>query len=310
MKILFLTNSLNYRGTTNAILDYAYYNQELLGNESIIGYDPSSQYEQDVGNEDKVVEEVKSKFRVVNYSNDIEKVANVVKPDIIYKLDAGGEIDNKSNIKLAHHAVFQFKNDTISAYVSKWLSDTMTDGKIPFVPHIVNLPDANKNYREFFNIPKDAVIVGRHGGYKTFDIPFVKRYIKETIDLQNVYYLFLNTEPFIKHSKVIHINSTFDRQKLSNFIDTCDVMLHARQRGESFGLAIAEFLFHNKPVLACYDGLDKNHHTLTEYLYKDEMTLHSLICNVPRTSGDYKSSVKNYSPSRVMKSFNKYFIEN
>ncbi len=310
MRLLFLTNTLNYRGTTTAILDYAYYNQEILGNESVIAYDKDARYEPDMGNEDKVVDDVKTMFRVVNFSNDIEKVADEVKPDVIYKLDAGGEVTNKSNIKLAHHAVFQFKNDTITAYISKWLSDTMTGGKTPFVPHIVELPEANKDYREFFGIPKNAIIIGRHGGYKTFDIPYVKEYIRETIDTHNVYYLFMNTEPFIKHYKVIHINSTNDRQKLSNFINTCDAMIHARNRGESFGLAIAEFLYHNKPVISCFDGVDKNHHTLTKFLYRDKFTLNDMINNVPRLKGDYKSSVRNFTPQRVMKSFDKYFIEN
>ena len=36
MRVLFHTNTLNYRGTTVAISDYARYNQEVLGNESII----------------------------------------------------------------------------------------------------------------------------------------------------------------------------------------------------------------------------------------------------------------------------------
>ena len=36
MKIAFHSNQLGLRGTEIALFDYAYYNRELLGNESII----------------------------------------------------------------------------------------------------------------------------------------------------------------------------------------------------------------------------------------------------------------------------------
>lgn len=311
MKILFLTNTLNYRGTTNAILDYAKYSEEILNHDVVIGYDESIAYEQDMGNEADVISNVKSKFKLVNCNDyNINKVVDDEKIDLIYKLDSGEYIKYDNEVKLAHHAVFQFRNESITAYISKWLSSVMSNNEIPYVPHIVELPKPTKDYRQYFNIPKDAVIIGRHGGYKTFDIQYVKEYISENIDKNNVYYLFMNTEPFVNHKKVIYINRTNDKQKISNFINTCDAMLHARIRGESFGLAIAEFLYHNKPVIACYNGVDKNHHTLTDYLYLDKLMLHDMINNVKSFKGDYKSSIKNFTPKRVMKSFQKHFLEN
>ena len=51
MKVLFHTLTLNFRGTAVAVYDYAKYNQEILGNESIICYDASMPYEKDVGTE-------------------------------------------------------------------------------------------------------------------------------------------------------------------------------------------------------------------------------------------------------------------
>ena len=61
------------------------------------------------------------------------------------------------------------------------------------------------------------------------------------------------------HPNIIYLDPIFDLQEKSNFIATCDVMLHARGGGESFGLSIAEFFFHNKPVLAPNFGGDQNH---------------------------------------------------
>ena len=37
------------------------------------------------------------------------------------------------------------------------------------------------------------------------------------------------------------------------FFATCDAMLHAREEGETFGMAVAEFSLRNKPVIT-YNG--------------------------------------------------------
>ena len=43
MKVAFFQPHLCLRGTTVAMYDYAYYNEKLLGNESIIFYDKDHQ---------------------------------------------------------------------------------------------------------------------------------------------------------------------------------------------------------------------------------------------------------------------------
>ena len=35
----------------------------------------------------------------------------------------------------------------------------------------------------------------------------------------------------------------------SRFLYACDAMIHARADGETFGMAVAEFSVHNRPVL-------------------------------------------------------------
>ena len=42
MKILFIENHLNVRGTTLALYDYAHFNETILGNKSIIATRPIS----------------------------------------------------------------------------------------------------------------------------------------------------------------------------------------------------------------------------------------------------------------------------
>ena len=63
MKVLFHAEQLNYRGTTNSILEYARYNQEILGNESVIVYSQEQPEGLDVGSEKEVIEAVKKNFK-------------------------------------------------------------------------------------------------------------------------------------------------------------------------------------------------------------------------------------------------------
>lgn len=314
MRVLFSVNTLNYRGTTGAVLDYAKYNQELLGNESVITYDETIPYEIDMGTEAYVLEDIKKKFNIIPNQGSILPVLENQNFDLVYRIGSGQALNEKLPIKDVYHAVFQFKNDQISAYVSKWLSEKMTNGNKPYVNHIVEMPNPCRNYREYFNIPKDAIVLGRHGGMKTFDINFVKEYIKDTINKKkNLYYLFINTEPFFKHDRIIYVGPVSDKQRISNYIDTCDAMLHARERGESFGLSIAEFLYFDKPVISWQGGVDKNHVEMlkgTGLLYSDRKELSNIIDNIKQfNKQDFKLRVKNYTPTRVMENFKKVFID-
>ena len=68
----------------------------------------------------------------------------------------------------------------------------------------------------------------------------------------NTYFLFMNTDRFHYHPKIIYLDPTLDPIEKTKFINTCDAMIHARSNGETFGLAIAEFSLKNKPVITCY----------------------------------------------------------
>lgn len=327
LKILFSTNQLNYRGTSVALIDYAKYNQEILGNESVIHYkQPAIDGNSDMNSELKVVESLKSsKMCEIVQNEDLNLVAGQVKPDLIYHITSGLITDYNPTeygygYKNVNHAVFQYRGSHIDAYVSRWLTNCMSKGKIPYVPHIVNLPIPTKDFRKQLNIPENAVVVGRYGGYESFDIYFVKEYIKKNIDelsKKDFYFLFVNTQPFIQHKHVIHINPIYGLQQKSNFINTCDIMLHARTRGETFGMAICEFMFFNKPVLAWNNGLDKNHIKLLkefQTLYKDEESLNSLLANYWENGYAYdimnwSNVVSDFSPENVMKKFKEVFID-
>jgi glycosyltransferase involved in cell wall biosynthesis len=315
MKILFHANTINYRGTTVAITDYARYNQEILGNESIIAYCKTNGTEKDMGNEQAVIDELSKEFKVVGYrAGDLEKKIDDNHIDLAYFINSGQAESLPTNCKTAVHAVFQFKqpHGDRYAYISEWLSQKMSGGTIPFVPHIVQLPDTTDNYRDAFSIRPDQKVIGRFGGYFTFDIPFVKQYISSLVNSTDEFvFLFAGTEPFIDHPNVRFINEFHNPLKKAKFINTCDAMLHARDRGESFGLSVAEFLSLNKPVLAWNGGHDLNHLDMLKdsgLLYNDPSHLDKLIRSLPDFKEDWTKRVEQYKPIPVMNKFKEVFL--
>lgn len=326
MKVLFHCEQLNYRGTTNSVYDYARYNQEILGNESIVVYSSKNPEGMDTATVPDVVDKFKSLFNVLEYhSNEhLNEIASDY--DFCYSQRAGYRVDSNGNIlpsvtstKHGIHCVFQYHDPhgNVYAYISEWLSKNvskMYNAPVhPFVPYIVDLPNPTFNLRESIGIPKNKIVLGRHGGINTFDIPFVKDVISRIVsEREDIVFLFLNTMPFIDHPNVIHINPVFDRTTISNFISACDGMLHARNLGESFGLSVCEFLFHNKPVLSWEGGFDRNHvHMLSNHncIYRDEKECYDLIVNFrDRTKQDFRSIVEPFSPRNVMNRFSNVFL--
>lgn len=314
MKILFHTNTLNFRGTTVAVTDYARYNQTILGNESIISYDTTVGDDRDMGSDSFVVDQLKKEFNVIGHNGNLETIIDREKIDFAYFIRAGQREDLPNNVRTGVHAVFQFRepHGDKYAYISSWLSDRMSNGQIPYVPHIVKLPPP-KRTREQFGISKDNIIVGRYGGYYTFDIPWAQQVVKEVVESDNRFtFVFVGTEPFIRHPKVLFFSEIHDIQEKSDYINICDVMLHARQRGESFGLSIAEFLHFNKPVLAWDQGHDMNHVELLRGiggLYSDADDLRGKILNFDKDNFNFTNNpVQRFDPESVMNKFKEVFL--
>jgi glycosyltransferase involved in cell wall biosynthesis len=143
--------------------------------------------------------------------------------------------------------------------VSEWLGDR---DRVPWVPHIVSLPYHTTHKRELLGIPEDAIVFGRHGGHNTFDIPWVWDTIREVADYhKNIYFVFLNTDqPRNTHQKnIIFLPETISEVEKRAFVNTCDAMIHARYRGETFGLSVGEFAICGKPVLTYDESPERAH---------------------------------------------------
>jgi hypothetical protein len=309
----FHSNQLGIRGTEVALYDYALYNEEILGNKSYIISNANAEL--------TTLKKFQNRFEVFLYKN-FEECYQFVEDkgiEYVYYIKAGDN-DGKviSGIKNAIHAVFQNKDvhGDSYAYVSKWLAEQMGMGD-QYVPHIVCLPEPKKNYKEKLNIPERNIIIGRYGGFNDFDLPFVYKAIEEALKQRNdITFLFMNTRPFISSNpNVVYVEGTYNLQNKADFINTCDYMIHARQHGESFGLAICEFLFNDKPVISWKNGLDKHHISLLNQhgiWYETQQDLYSVLTQLKKpshTKGFYKELVEQFSPKQVMKRFEQIFLK-
>jgi len=327
-KILFHAEQLNYRGTTNSILDYAKYNREILGNESAILYSVKSPEGTDVGTEQAVVDYIQRHYPVYTYED--YKQANDIASgfDLCYSQRAGLSKDrhtgepylNVTTTKFGVHSVFQWHDPhgDVYAYISEWLSKKIAESYNapvhPYVPYVVHLPPPNRDMRKDLGISKTTTVIGRLGGFRTFDIEFAKETVRKVLeDRTDYFFLFMNTEKFIDHPRTLFLPPVFSQQQKSNFIYACDAMLHARTLGESFGLAMCEFLFMNKPVLAWDGGFDRNHVELLKQhnlIYLNENDLYEKLINIRSfiRKKKYNKIVAPYGPYEVIKRFESVFL--
>jgi len=294
--------------------DYALNNEIILKNKSYIIAPKNSNL--------FTLEKFQEKFEVFLYNNfqEVEEFVQSKNIDAVYYIKYGFN-DGKllKSCKNLVHTVFKVNQPHGQHYtfISKWLSKTMTGSSDNYIPHIVTLPNVKENYRSILDIPQDAIVIGRHGGNDQFDISFVYDAIYEVVSTHpNIYFLFLNTDRFCEeHPNIIHLEPTWDLEKKTGFINTCDAMIHARSGGESFGLSIAEFLHQDKPVLSCplpLTDTDANHiEMLGElgkwYTTKEECIQQILSIEHKDHKGVYRELVKEFTPENVMERFKNTF---
>jgi hypothetical protein len=314
MNIGFHSEQLGVRGTEVAMYDYALYNEILLNNKSYI----IAPKHKDLF----TLEKFQEKFEVFLY-NDFQEVEEFVQSkniDAVYYIKYGVN-DGKllQSCKNLVHVVFQAYQPHGDKYsfIAQWLSQKMSNNSENYVPHILQLPDVKETYREFLNIPQDAVVFGRHGGAGDFDYQWTYPVIEKIAEENpNIYFVFLNTLPFCKNlPNVIHLEPTYDLESKTAFINTCDALLHGRRKGEIFSLTIGEFLHQDKPIISCPHGEDEGHVVMLQdkgiwYTNPDE--LYNILINFKPNSytpGYWKQLVEEYTPENVMERFNNIFLK-
>jgi len=317
MKIAFHSNQLGERGTEVALYDYAYFNESLLNNKSIIISKKSSNLVS--------LDKFKKRFKVFLYEDfsEVDGFLEKENANIFYAIKAGHKDGIAPKVcKTVVHCVFDVSepHGDVYAAISESLAEKSRD-YVSVVPHMINLPDTENNFRKTLAIPDDAIVFGRHGGFDTFDIDFVYKVIKKIVKKRkDIYFLFLNTKPFYKnwfsrsHQQIIHLSSTTDLFKKVEFINTCDAMLHARKKGETFGIAVGEFSIKNKPIFTWRDSKDKAHLKILKdkaIIYNDQSHLYRLIQEFDPNwyqTQNWDAYSLEYSPQKVMASFEEVFL--
>lgn len=319
MRVLFQIGVICYRGGTVALEDYARYNQLILGNESIICYPRTANITASDPHKPEVIANMAKEFKMIQYEtlDDIQRIIDEEKIDVLYN----GEDFFPTNIPKVRHEAWQL--DTYDsrlggyAYISEWLANTMNQRlgtNHPYVPHVINLPHPTENYREKLGIRPDQIVFGRIGGTQEFNLPFVKQAIYNIVTQRDDFvFLFISTEQFIDHPNVKFYGEMHHPQMKSNFINSCDAMIHARAIGESFGIAIAEFLSMNKPVLAWEGGNDLNHTAMLKDsgLLYSHTNVEGKMLSIRDFIGkeDWSKRTQEFTPELVMQKFNQVFLK-
>lgn len=310
MKVGFLNNQIDNRGTGNAVFDYAHYNETILGNESHIMTFVRAPI--DLG----MLDRIRRRFSMRTYLID----DNYFPPDldVLYHIKSGEEdgVRPPEGVRYAVHAVFNFSpHGDRYAVISPWLGAKHNS---PYVPHIVDLFETSDDLRSTLAIGKDAIVFGRHGGADSFDIVWAWSAINRALEARdNIYFLFMNTNrpdiEFYDDSRVIFVDPTFSPYQKRVFINTCDAMIHARARGETFGIAVGEFASLGKPIITYGLSPERNHlEEVMCYTYNDEDELYwHLVENewLKEDKSEFWKGYTQYTPENVMAKFKEVFLD-
>lgn len=313
MKVAFHSGHLNERGSDVALYDYADLNERLLGHESIV-LAP-------MGSELTAAERFAARFKVYLYGSaeDREAVLRQEGVDVFYAIKYGRDDGVVSRVcRTVVHCAFELgaPHGDVYAAVSEWLAEQW-GGRFPWVPHVVALPEVAGDLRAELGIPRDALVLGRHGGFGEFNLPFVHEVVAEVAAARDdVWFLFLNTAPFCPpHPRIVHLPATVDVERKVRFLNTCDAMLHARAQGETFGLAVGEFSFQNKPVLTWAYSKDRAHIRILKeqcLTYAGAAELRHLIALLPATLAAglaWDAYRVQFAPAEVMRRFAGVFLD-
>ncbi len=318
LTIAFHSNQLSLRGTEVALYDYAVGAEQELGHRSVVLYPANSAH-----NDPQAIDKFARRFELLRYRDrsEIDGLLQACGADLLYAIKAGRP-DGLLSLRVPTmvHAVFptapRQAHGASFAFISDWLSERCSRGHIPAVPHIVTLPAVESDLRGELGIPADAVVLGCHGGAKSFDVPCAIEAVHRVLATEpSVWFVFLNIDRFVDHPRAIFLPGTGDLVRKTQFINSCDAMLHARLQGESFGLACGEFSVRNKPVFT-YARSKHRHHLAVlgdaAWPYHDADGLVRAITTLDRASvrtGHWDRYTALYNPARVMALFDQHLIQ-
>ena len=317
IKVAFHDNCLCERGTSTSLYDYAYYNEKIINNKSIIFYNKNN-----ANNKKQIIEKFNKQFTVYGYTewSEIDIILKNEECKYLYLIKYGnndGKLSTYANNLI--HCVFTCNEPHGNIYTSISPSVKNNDGNYPIVPHMINLPDHNGNLRQKLKIPENAIVFGGYGGKYNFNIKYVVKIVVNIAkNNPNIYFLFANFNKFSENlNNIIFLPTIINTHDKVKFINTCDAMIWARADGETFGIAIGEFSSKNKPILACKSYSESNNFDTAHVkllgekaIWYNKDNLEKIILNFNPAFESTKdwNAYKEYTPKKVMKIFEKTFL--
>jgi len=270
MRIGFLAPRYTLRGADVVLWAFAYFSDGVgsMGHESwVFVYDDDSDADPNIHepqNREEAVrpfEHFKDKGRLIHVSGSGEPLECALREhgiEVCYMYLAGFEDEKRllpKGFPVVTHCIFNGMVELGDCHtvISTSVPHNPANGKTVVLPNILLIMNHDESFRKTFNIPEDAVVFGRYGGYMTFSIPWVKEAVVEFAKSHpEVWFVFMNTMPFSDMAEIrniLYVKGTSDLSLKRAFINTCDAMLHARIDGETFGCAIGEFAVCGKPII-------------------------------------------------------------
>lgn len=318
-KIAFHSPQLCLRGTSVAMYDYARFNEELLENESIIVLPISNLYK----NDPQAVKKFSNRFAIFLYEdmNHLNRILKNENCNVLYCIKYGKN-DNvfSTEVKTVIHCVFDMSEPHGNVYAGVSREIALKYNKLRYVPHMVSIkPILDVSLREKLKIPKSAIVFGRYGGLDTFNLEFCKTVISRLVnEREDLFFLFINTPKFYDHVRIVHLPTVIYDYDKSVFINTCDAHIECGTMGHSFGLAIAEFSVHNKPVIAYvekktgtfYNNAHINILKDKGLYYSNEEEFETLLRTFDPKNYRNKdnNAYRDYTPEKVMDRFKEVFL--
>lgn len=258
MRVGFLTNHISYGGTEVALYDYAHFNETLLGNTSVV-------LTRDLrATHGEIYAKFERRFPLVYVTTqaDIDDAVVTLGLDALYVIKSG-ERDAwfTTKCRMIVQCVFttKFPHGTVYCAISDTLN-RLHGTNVPVLPHMISVADHAESFRAELGIPTTATVLGRYGSTDSFDIPFVHSAVVDILNANPSFvFLAMNTAEFARHPRILYLPRTTDAVVKRKFINTCDVMLHARSRGETFGLSCGEFAVCGKPIVTYANSPERAH---------------------------------------------------
>jgi len=321
MNVAFYIDEMNLRGISNSTYKYAFYNEKILKNKSLIFYNKKN-----FRNQKKVISKFKKKFKIfgINHFKEIDSFKEKFNIDYIYTQKGGNKdtwISNK--IKTLVHYVYPQRLSEIHGHryvcVSEWLSNNFTNSEIPYLQYIIENHNSKKNLKKQLKIKNKQIVFGCHGGESSFDLKFVHDALKEIVKKRkDIVFIFLNINRFYSHPQIKFLKGSSDEMYKKKFLNTCDAMIYGRSLGESFGLACGEFAKQGKRIISYKFNRHRSHidslpnQMFNEYSSKENL-IEILDSFKKNNIGKFKKNKNKYletKPQIVMKKFNEVFLSN